>query len=91
MIKEFPDFEKFETYIQYLIAHRFYLYDLEFHGIESKVVPPNHVYKNDLLKQPGVKIFTTLGVITQPVYTKFPTLDFESFCKEDANITNLKK
>ena len=82
MIKELTNFEKFEIYIQYLMTHKFCLYDLVFHDIESKVVPPNHIYRNDLVKQPDVKIYKTLGVITQPVYTKFPILDFESFCKK---------
>lgn len=90
-MKNFTDFEKFETYIHYLMTYRFCLYDLVFHDIESKVIPPNHTYKNDLMKQPGVKIYTTTGVIIQPVYTKFPTLDFESFCKEGVNSINLER
>lgn len=77
------EFQKLKSYIDYVIDTKCQDYDLKFHNLESKVIPANHIYRNDLLRQPGVKVYKVLGVITQPILkTMFPILTFEEFCNK---------
>ena len=75
-------FQKLSLYIEYVIEKRFYLYDLRFIPLESKINPPNYIYRNDLVRQKGVKVYKALGVITQPVVEPYSILTFEQYCEK---------
>lgn len=72
-------------YIEYVVETKYYLFNVDLIPIMGKVLPMNHVWRNDLAKQPGVVKLNVLGVIMIPVTMYCPVMSFEEFYNKTRN------
>lgn len=72
----------YKEYFKYFVDNKFAFYDLQFTLLEPPITA-NHLYRNELVRQKGVRVYKNIGVITLPIFESMPyMMTFEQYCEK---------